>query len=200
MSEMVASSLALCCFVLGSRVVITMPLDLRANWVFRVASVYPAPQCLSASRRTLVVLALLPPCTASAVLVPWIGPSRAGAAHAVVLWIAGMILMDVSLYGFHKIPFTCSYLPGKSNLAMAFLIGVFTLLAVIWLAAHELKAIEAPADYLKMIAALALAAAAARWCAGASVTDEDVAVEFEETMTPAFQLLGLTRDGVTVIP
>jgi len=111
-----------------------------------------------------------------------------------------MILVDVSLYGFHKIPFTCSYLPGKTHLAFAFLIGVGTLLGVIWLSTHELIAIQTPADYLKMIAALALAAAAARWCAAASVRDEDVAVEFEETMTPAVQLLGLTRDGVTVIP
>jgi hypothetical protein len=200
MTEMVASAFALCCFILGSRVVITMPLDLRANWVFRIASVYPAPACLSASRRTLFVLALLPPLAASAVLLPWIGPARAGVAHTAVLWIAGVILIDVSLYGFHKIPFTCSYLPGKTNLAIGFLIGFGTLLGVIWLSTYELKAIDAPAEFLKMIAVLALVAAAARWCAAASVRDEAVAVEFEETMAPAVQLLGLTRDGVTVIP
>ncbi|HKE21375.1 MAG TPA: hypothetical protein VKB88_03235 [Bryobacteraceae bacterium] len=200
MSEMMASSLALCCFVLGMRVVMTIPLDLRANWVFRVASVYSASACRSASRRSLFVLAVLPPCAASTVLLPFLGPARAGIAHAVILWIAGMILIDVCLYGFHKIPFTCSYLPGKTHLAFAFLIGFATLLSLIWLTAHELTAIADPVAYVRMTAALVLVWAALRWCAKASVRDEDVAVEFEEMMTPAVQLLGLTRDGVTVIP
>jgi type VI protein secretion system component VasK len=111
-----------------------------------------------------------------------------------------MILIDVCLYGFRKIPFTCSYLPGKTHLAFAFLIGFGTLLAIIWLAADELRAMEDPPAYVRMIAGLVLVWAAAGWCTKASVRDEDVAVEFEESMTPAVQLLGLTRDGVTVIP
>ncbi len=30
--------------------------------------------------------------------------------------LLSLILMELLLYGFHKIPFTCSYLPGKANL------------------------------------------------------------------------------------
>jgi hypothetical protein len=173
---------------------------LRANWVFRVTSVQSAPQCLSASRRSLYVLALAPPCAAAVVVLPLVGPIRAGLGHALILWLAGMILVDVCLYGFKKIPFTCSYLPGKTHLPIAFIIGFATFLGVVWLAAEELTAIQRPAPYLEMVAGLALAAGAARWCALTSVKDEDVAVQFEEIMPPPVQLLGLTRDGVTVIP
>jgi len=200
MGEMVASGLGLCFLVWGARVVMTMPLDLRANWIFRVTAVYPAPACLSASRRSLFVIAVLPPCAASIIVFLSTGPARLAFAHAVVLWIAGAILVDICLYGFHKIPFTCSYLPGKMHLHLAFFIGFGMLLLVVWLVQYELQSLTGPAAYARMIAVLALAAAAARWSTAASVKDEDVSVQFEETLAPAVQVLGLTRDGVTVLP
>jgi hypothetical protein len=129
-----------------------------------------------------------------------VGPAWAGLAHTVVLWLAGLILVNVCLYGFKKIPFTCSYLPGKTHLPIAFMTGFATLMGVVWLSVHELTAIQRPTPYLATIAGLALAAAAAHWYALTSVRDEDVTVQFEAIAPPAVQLLGLTRDGVTVIP
>ena len=48
----------------------------------------------------------------------------------IVLALTGVLLVERSLYQFQKIPFACSYLPGKANLnvrlglyAMLFLLG-----------------------------------------------------------------------------
>jgi hypothetical protein len=39
---------------------------------------------------------------------------RPAAMHLFLLALLAIILADVALWGFRKIPFTCSYLPGKS--------------------------------------------------------------------------------------
>jgi hypothetical protein len=36
--------------------------------------------------------------------------------HVIVLLAAGFLMVQLSLKGFRKIPFACSYLPGKANM------------------------------------------------------------------------------------
>ena len=47
-------------------------------------------------------------------------PLSQAAAHLVILALLGLILADLNLLGFYKVPFTCSYLPGKSNIQFSF--------------------------------------------------------------------------------
>jgi hypothetical protein len=42
------------------------------------------------------------------------------AAHLLVLFLIGCLLAELALIGFYKVPFTCSYLPGKSNVQFLF--------------------------------------------------------------------------------
>jgi hypothetical protein len=59
---MLASTIVLLGFwVAGVRVVFAMPLDLRANWVFRITPVRGGLASLAARRRALLVLGVLPP-------------------------------------------------------------------------------------------------------------------------------------------
>ena len=119
---LVASALMMSSAVVGARVVFSMPLELRANWIFRVMPPPGVPRCLAASRRALYGLAVTPVWAVLAALFFWIWPWRAAAGHLLVLGLLGMIVAELCLHGFQKIPFTCSYLPGKSYFHMAVLV------------------------------------------------------------------------------
>jgi len=176
--------------VLGTRVGFAMPLDLTANWIFRVTPVGGVTECLQASRRALLVLSVVPIWTAWAVVLLWLWPWWPAAGHLAVLAILGIAVAEVTLAGFRKIPFTCSYLPGKSNVHLTFwlCVGVFGLL-VDQGAELELHALWHPASYAMMIAILLIAVALAR--RRTVVMTESEALEFEDAPPPVVMVLGL---------
>lgn len=176
--------------VLGTRVGFAMPLDLGANWIFRVTPVGGLRECLQANRRALLVLSVVPIWTAWAVVLLWLWPWWPAAGHLAVLAILGIVAAEVALAGFRKIPFTCSYLPGKSNVHLTFwlCIGAFGLL-VDQGAEIELHALWHPASYAVMIAILLFAAGLAR--RRTVVQTKSGALEFEDVPPPAVMVLGL---------
>jgi hypothetical protein len=184
-------------WVLGTRTVFTMPLDLRANWIFRVTPVRGGAESLSAASFALYLLAWLPLWTGSAAwfLSNW--PWRMAVEHLLAFGLLGALVVELCFYKFRKIPFTCSWLPGKANIVFAF--GGFSFLMQLILlrgAAFELKALADPALYAGMILALLAATAAARWSAARPVSGDEPVVQFEEQEKPVLQGLGLFRDGV----
>jgi len=183
-------------WIVGIRIVFAMPLELRANWVFRVTAVRGTLAYLAASRRPLFVLAVAPVWVGSAALLFSIWPWRAVLQHLVVLGLWGTILAYLCLHGFQKIPFTCSYLPGKSPLTFVFL-GVAAFLNLLIGGANlERRALDSPATYAAMVAVLAIAAICAGWRTMARAKSEESEVQFEESLTPTILVLGLNRDGV----
>ncbi len=105
----------------GARVVFSLPLDLRANWIFRVTPIPGVPESMTASRRALYVLAVIPVWAIAAVVFLWLWPWRAAAGHLTVLALLSAIVAELCLHNFRKLTFTCSYLPGRSYAHMAVL-------------------------------------------------------------------------------
>jgi len=186
----------MCITVVGTRVVFSMPINLRANWIFRVTQVSQSREYMAAIRRPLFVLAVAPVWILSAALLFSIWPWQLAADHLVVLGLLGATVAYVCLAAFRKIPFTCSYLPGKSYLHMAFLTATFLMLLTIRGVVFESAALRDGTSYTAMVASLAVAVLAARWWAVSRANEEDAVVQFEEVPAPALQTLGLNRDGV----
>jgi hypothetical protein len=113
---LMAGVVLLCCAVAGARAIFSLPVTLRANWVFRLTAV-DSPGCyFSAVRKALFAVTVLPlwiVCAAGYFLI-W--PAQVAAQHMLVLSIVAVLLVHRALDQFRKIPFACSYLPGKSNL------------------------------------------------------------------------------------
>jgi hypothetical protein len=107
-----------------------------------------------------------------------------------------MLLADICLRGFRKIPFTCSYLPGKSQVHMVFLgalgLTYFVLLSV----KFEQQALQEPGSMATMLVLFGLAVVCVRWGTAALAKGDDAALQFEEAPEPAVLELGLHRDGV----
>jgi hypothetical protein len=121
---LLSSLLMLCLCIIGTRMSFSRPLDLQANWLFRVAPVRGAAACLSATRRALLALSVFPVWLASAVVLLWYWPWKAAAEHLLLLGLFGTLVVECWLIGFRKIPFSCSYLPGKSKIHVMFVAGV----------------------------------------------------------------------------
>jgi len=191
-----STAVMMAAWVAGTRIVFAMPLELRANWIFRVTAVRGTLAYLAASRRPLFVLAVAPVWVGSAALLLSIWPWQPVLEHLVVLGLWGAILAYLCLHGFQKIPFTCSYLPGKSPLTFVFL-GVSLFLNLLIAGVNfERRALDRPASYAAMVAVLAVAALCVRWRTMTRAKSEESEVQFEETLTPTVLVLGLNRDGV----
>ncbi len=106
--------------VLGLRSVFSLPITLTANWVLRTTQLCPTENYIAATRRSLLVLAVAPVWIVSALFSLSFRPFDRVAAHLGLLFLLGCILAELCLIGFYKVPFTCSYLPGKSNIQFVF--------------------------------------------------------------------------------
>lgn len=102
--------------VVGARAVFAMPMTLRANWIFRVTVVHSPATYSSAVRKSLFCIAAVPICIVSSILFPTMWPALAAWQHVAILIVTSVLLVEMSLHRFRKIPFACSYLPGKAKL------------------------------------------------------------------------------------
>jgi hypothetical protein len=95
------------------RLALSVPMDLRASWVFRMTEDGATrPDAIDAGVRTVLVLGVTVPIVLVAPLQAWvIGPLT---VRLIVLeWLCGWLLVEIYMREWRRIPFTCTYLPGK---------------------------------------------------------------------------------------
>ena len=194
--QIFSSAVMMCAAVVGTRVVFAIPFDVRGNWIFRMTQVQDVSKYLKAIRTPLFVVAVLPVwlCSAGFFLQAW--SLRPALSHLVVLGLFGSAMAWLSLHGFQKIPFTCSWLPGKSFFHMAFLAAMGFLLLLTKASVFEGRALGDARLFTQLIAVLALFVFGARWATVAAARSTDTIVQFEDVEPPAIQTLGLHRDGI----
>ena len=191
-----ASIVMMALAVVGTRVVFALPLDLRANWIFRVTGARSGPETLAASRRALLLVSAAPVWLASAGLCLRFWPWRQAAGHLVVLGLLGLILAELCLHGFRKLPFACSYLPGKSQVHMVILGALGLMYFVLFSVQFERDALQEPRTMAIMMALFLIAAVCVRLGTAALARGNEEELRFEEEAAPAVLELGLHRDGV----
>ncbi len=190
---LIASVVMLVAWIVGTRVIFAIPLDLRANWIFRLTPVRGGAACLSAARQSLYLLGLVPAWSIAAVCFLWIWPWKTAAGHLLLLGLLGSILVEGTLFGFRKIPFTCSWLPGKSNIYRLYW-GFFALQPLVLVngCSLELRALHEPLLYARVFSALTVGYAAMCWWVGARAASDEPGVQFEETEASPILSLGLS--------
>ncbi len=140
----------------GMRVLFTIPVDLKANWIFRMTESNHPERYLAGVRTVMTVFGVLPvallPLPLYGVLWGWGIALR----HLGMVLLMQFILIEWLLRNFEKIPFTCSFMPGRANLKAMFAI-YWTLFATLaFLITHlETWLLEEPAAYLVAAAGLA---------------------------------------------
>ncbi len=198
------SILVMCSAVVGIRVAFSMPIDLRANWIFRVMPIRGGSGSRAAVRRTLFTLAVGPVWLIAAAILFWMWPWQQAAEHLAVLGLIGIVVAETCLQSYRKIPFTCSYLPGKTHFHVAVVIYVVFALELGTGAEIEQTAlVDHHGNLVIMLATFAVAAGLLRWRAGwlgsgpGGPLEEEI--EFEDIPAPAIMVLGLNRDGTSPV-
>jgi len=149
--------------IIGFRKVFSIPVSLTANWVLRTTQLNPSGEFVAAARNTLLLFAVVPVWMVSAALGFTFRPLSMVAGHLVVLALIGLILVDFSLIGFHKVPFTCSLLPGSANFQLVFWAGFAgSALLILFEISCEMPALHKPNLFAYLVAILS-AIATALW-------------------------------------
>jgi hypothetical protein len=141
--------------VLGLRGVFSLPISLQANWVLRITQLQPTRHYFAATRLALLLFAVVPSLIVAALLSLNFRPWRHVTQHMVILALLGCLLVEFGLYKFDKVPFTCSYLPGKTNIQVifwgfAFLVAIFGVTGAV----YEQGALQDVWKYVTMVGAL----------------------------------------------
>jgi hypothetical protein len=145
--------------VAGLRNVFPLPISLNANWILRVTQLSPSHRYIAATRRFQLLFAVLPVWLVTACLSLSFRPWHQVVEHLAVLALLGWVIVEISLVGFYKVPFTCSYLPGKTNIQFAFWGFVVVLIALaVSFAPLELQALGNPVGYASLLSVLGVAA------------------------------------------
>jgi hypothetical protein len=177
--------------VAGLRTVFSLPISLTANWVLRTTQLRPSENYVAATRRSLLVLAVVPVWLMALGLSLRFRPIQHVAIHLAILALLGWLLVEICLIGFYKVPFTCSYLPGKANIQLIFWGFVIVMIAfVIPCAEFELSALGVPFKVVFMLCFLG-AAVWALWILN-GYRAESAVIYFEEIPDQVITTLGLT--------
>src|SRR6185295_4339354 len=108
---------------LAVRLALAVPIDQRANWVFRItesdgARVEQLDAAVQTVRRLGVVVPVLLMIPLEGMVLGW----GAIGVSAVAL-LCGWLLVEILMRHWARIPFTCSYIPGKGFVPQSILIG-----------------------------------------------------------------------------
>jgi hypothetical protein len=145
---------------------LVLPIEPRANWVFRLTEhrTARADQLRVAELVNTLFAAVIP--AAVALPLQWaVAGSRAIAAAALNAAI-GLLWAEALLRDWRRIPFTCSYAPGRRSVAQSTLFGVsiFLFVSTIGTALHlAVLRGPVPVPVLGLTAVLAAAAVVLRW-------------------------------------
>jgi hypothetical protein len=180
------------------RTAFSMPLNLQANWIFRMAALDKPARYARALRRAFLLLAVAPVWICFAVAMLWLWPWRVAGAHLALLALFGSMLADLCILGFRKIPFTCSYRPGRANVQFA-LWGALVLLPLTVLgASYEWRYLRTAAGQLVFASSLLLPAALLRWWT-ARTSARAEAMQFEDLEDQPIVSLELGPDSMQLI-
>lgn len=186
---LVISFLTLC----SMRFVFPRPVELRANWIFQLTETELGIRSMQAPLKVMILIGVLP---APLFLLPvhwylW-GPAIA-LLHTLYAMALGWLLVEATLVGFRKIPFTCTFAPGGHNSIgwlMLAAIG-FGVYAYAMAAAEAWMLREVPLRAPFVFAALGLAWLLARRMRATFLAGES-SLEYDESIDPAVRTLDLS--------
>ena len=190
---MSATIMLMCVVVATARIVFSLPVSLRANWIFRMTEGMETLRYVTAVRRTLFVMTVAPMWIVLAVGLCLLWPPLIAAKHLLVLGLFGSCLVEMALSGFQKVPFTCSFLPGKANVHIAFWVSVLLLVPLSNVAAHfEERLLDTASGSVVLILALVVILLAVRR-RNIRLAVAAARLRFEELPTPDVMSLKLDR-------
>jgi hypothetical protein len=177
--------------LVGMRAAFGSPAELRANWMFQITAESNERKYLAGARKAMIALAIAPLflLTLVAYTVLW-GP-EASLLSVLFSTLLSLILMELLLGSFRKIPFTCSHLPGKGNLPLkGYLYWLAFMVYAYSMASLETWMFRAPVEWAVAIVVEIIILSSIISHRNHSFAN-GAGVEFEDKPLPAVQTLDL---------
>ena len=122
---------------IGIRSSLVLPMEHRANWIFRITEDDATRADELRAMNDVATVCVAVPAAAVSLPALWAAMGPRSVIAAAVVGIVGLLFVHVVLLDWRRIPFTCSYLPGKRFVAQSFFVGcagyVVFILAGEWL-------------------------------------------------------------------
>jgi hypothetical protein len=177
----------------GVRLTLSIPLDLRANWIFRVTEDGATRgEVIAAGVRTVFVMGVVLPTALIAPLQWWVLGSQT-LVLVPVEWLIGWLLVEWLMVEWRRIPFTCSYIPGKGFVPHVFVKAVGSYMLFTLVAGGLLRVSLASTRALSVIV-LILAVPAALLCRRRTRQARIVDLTFEDELPSDVTPLHLNAD------
>ena len=190
----IAIPLALSLFLLaGLRYLFRLPVDLRANWIFRITEPGHAAELASGIDRFIICWGAIPVAVVTSPIEILLLGLRTGILVTLICALVSLVLIELLLFTFDKIPFTSSYLPGQRPLIETVLKYSIAAAIYVWgLAALISSSARSIVWVLVFAGILAVAWQALR---RARLTLYPLLrFEFEDGLDPIVQRLGIERE------
>jgi hypothetical protein len=109
----------------GFRAMFQFPAELASNWLFRITEARWTEVSRNATRKLVLAIGLVPLLIFSLPLeiAVWNWPTVL--EHSAVQLLAAGLLVELFFWSFDKVPFTCSYFPGRTSLALLVVLYVY---------------------------------------------------------------------------
>ena len=168
-------------------------MDLQANWIFRLLAVKHSSECIPLARKIMLtfVIPWLVACATPVYAYLW-GWAVSG-FHALIVILLSLVLVQILLMGYRKVPFTCSYPPFRHSAIVTVLwcvLGYFVF--VVFISDLEYRALLNP-----LYAVLLILIGPAAWYVtslfGETIADVDKQLIFDDSIPASFELLDLEQ-------
>jgi len=149
---------------IGVRAALALPMEQRANWIFRLTEDDATRRDQLRAVDYVVTTYVVGVPVAAAIPVLWMALGPPAVVAAAIVALVGLVFVHVVLFDWRRIPFTCSYLPGKRFITHSLVLGfvayvIFTLTGGILVRAATAGTRQA----ILIAAALSVIAGLLRW-------------------------------------
>jgi hypothetical protein len=115
---------------IAARTSLALPIEPKANWVFRVTErdAIRGDQLQAAERMVTLFAAHIP--VALTLPIQWMVAGHRALVASAMTGVFGFLWVEALLRDWRRIPFTCSYMPGKHTVAQSSIAGLGIFLTV----------------------------------------------------------------------
>lgn len=123
---LLAAPLVLSFFIItGLRNITEIPVSLEANWIFKFTESKAKHHYFAGLRKAVILVILVPFFTLMTFLYAWIWDWRTLIIHGIFGFLVAILLLEVIFIHNRKIPFACSFLPGKAKVHFFWILYCF---------------------------------------------------------------------------
>ncbi|MEO8370082.1 MAG: hypothetical protein ABI806_12855 [Candidatus Solibacter sp.] len=135
--------------VSGLRAAFNFPAELRANWIFQICDSGESLPHLRAARKWIVLMGLTPLFLLLTPIEIYFRGWRLAFIHLTFALGLSLLLLGLLFVWLRKIPFTCSYFPGKTSMAVMFFLYLAGFTLYSWsMADLQARMLEEPVSLL----------------------------------------------------